>query len=223
LVNNFLWWGTPRSYRRNTGTVRVIHVIGIQSPRSARTEMECSECVAFFSEFRDGRIKQNLSRKIEAHLAVCPRCREYQSTLEEGVKLLRSLPDLDVPEDFGARLRHRIYHIEDGARIAKETLGSGATTLSVLAVALLLALAAWTPRAGVLKPSIELPVIVVATPPAPSFRPAPRRSTFPRGPSVFTAAGFQDGPWGDTHRVLFEYSSLSERRRSAVLSGVGIQ
>lgn len=185
--------------------------------------MECSEYEAVSSEFRDGRTRQQLSKEIEAHLAVCPRCRRYAVALEEGVRLLRNLPDLDVPEDFRARLTHRIYHVEDGASIARETLGSGATTLSVVAVALLLALAAWTPKAGGVRPSVELPAVVVATPPAPSFAPAPRRSTFPRGPSVFTRAGFQDGPWGDPHRVLFEYSSLSERRRSTVLSSVGIQ
>jgi hypothetical protein len=185
--------------------------------------MECSEYVAVSSEFRDGRTKRELSKKIEAHLSVCPRCRKYQHALEEGVGLLRTLPDLEVPADFRARLVHRIYHIEDGASIARESLGSGATTLSLFAVALLLAVAAWTPRTGVVRPSIELPPVVVAAPPPPSFTPTPRRSTFPRGPSVFTAAGFQDGPWGDTHRVLFEYSSLSERRRSAVLSRVGIQ
>jgi anti-sigma factor RsiW len=186
--------------------------------------MECSEYVAVSSEFRDGRTGRELSKEIEVHLSVCPRCRRHQHALEKGVGLLRTLPDLEVPEDFRARLVHRIYHIEDGASIARETLGSGATTLSVLAVALLLAAVAWTPRTGVGRPSIELPPVVVAAPPPPSsFTPPSRRSTFPRGPSVFTASGFLDGPWGDTHRVLFEYSSLSERRRSAVLSRVGIQ
>lgn len=185
--------------------------------------MECSEYVAVSSEFRDGRAKRELSEEIEAHLSVCPRCRRYQRALEKGVRLLRTLPDLEVPEDFRARLVHRIYHIEDGAHIARETLGSGATTLSVFAVALLLAVAAWTPRNRVVQPSIELPPVLVAAPRPAPFTPTSRRSTFPRGPSVFTAAGFQDGPWGDTHQVLFEYSSLSERRRSAVLSRVGIQ
>jgi hypothetical protein len=133
------------------------------------------------------------------------------------------LPVLDVPDDFKPRLSHRIFHIEDGANIAKETLGSGATTLSIMAVAVLLAFTAWTPRAGETVPSLELPPIVVAGPPARSFTPGPPRSTFSRSPSFFTTADFQDGPWGDTHQLLFEYSTLSGRRRGPALSRVGIQ
>jgi len=185
--------------------------------------MECSEFLALSSEFRDGRVRADVAGEVEAHLASCPVCRRYGVALEQGVDLLRALPEMDVPDDFKARLTHRIYHVEDGSRIAQETLGSGATTLSVLAVAVVLAFAAWTPRAGFRGPSLELPAVVVTAPPQRTFTPEHRRSTFPRGPSIFTTAEFEDGPWGDTHRLLFEYSSLSARRRSAILSGVGIQ
>jgi len=185
--------------------------------------MQCSEYLALSSEFRDGRIKGNLEIEVEAHLADCLRCRRHQDALERGVDLLRALPALEVSEDFKPRLSHRIYHIEDGASIAKETLGSGATTLSVGAVAILIALAAWTPKTGGMEPAVVLPAVVVQAPPARSFTPSPRRSTFSKGPSLFTTTDFQDGPWGDTHQVLFEYSSLSERRRSPALSRVGIQ
>jgi hypothetical protein len=185
--------------------------------------MQCSEFLILSSEFRDGRSGGSLEGEWEAHLAACPRCRRYQDALEKGVDLLRSLPSLDVPDDFQPRLSHRIYHIEDGASIARETLGSGATTLSVVGVAVLLAFAAWTPRAGIVGPSLELPAVVVDTPPARSFTPGPRRSTFPRSSSFFTTADFQDGPWGDTHQVLFEYSSLSGRHRNPAISRMGVQ
>jgi len=185
--------------------------------------MKCSEYLSISSEFRDGRTQAGVATEIEAHLASCPVCHRHQAALREGVDLLRSLPDLDVPPDFKARLEHRIFHIEDGAIIAREAVGSGATTLAVVGVALLLALAAWAPRVGILEPALELPVVVVSAPPPRTFTPGPRRPTFPGGPSVFTTAGFQDGPWGDTHQILFNYSSLSERRRSSVLTGVGVQ
>ena len=185
--------------------------------------MECSQFLALSSDFLDGRIGADLSDEMTGHLAVCESCRRYHSALEQGVDLLRALPDLDPPEDFKARLTHRIYHIEDGPRIARESLDSGATTLSVVAVALLLGLAAWIPRADLGGKAVELPPVVVRSPATETFTPRHRRPTFPRGPSVFTTADFQDGPWGDTHRLLFEYSSLSERRRSAVLSAIGIQ
>lgn len=185
--------------------------------------MQCSEFQVLSFEARDGRIDGNREGELEIHLAACPRCRRFQDALEKGVELLRSLPSLDVPDDFRPRLSHRIYHIEDGASIARETLGSGATTLSVVGVAILLAFAAWTPRTGIGGTSLELPAVVVDQPPARSFTPSHRRPTFPRRPSFFTTADFQDGPWGDAHRVLFQYSSLSGRYRNPSLSRMGIQ
>ena len=185
--------------------------------------MQCSEFLILSSEVRDGRMDGNLEGEFEAHLARCSRCRRYQDALEKGVGLLRSLPSLDLPEDFPHRLKHRIYHIEDAAGIARETLGSGATTLSVVGVAILLAFAAWTPRTGLVGTSVELPAVVVDAPPTRSFTPGPRRSTFSRSRSFFTTAEFQDGPWGDTHQVLFEYSSLSGRHRNPAISRMGIQ
>ena len=185
--------------------------------------MQCAEYLALSSEFRDGLTKDPQMGEIEAHLASCPDCRRYHLALKRGVDLLRSLPDLDVPDDFKPRLTHRIYHLEDGATISKETHGSGATTLSVMALAVLFAVIAWAPRAGADEPSVELPPVVVGGPPLRTFTPSPRKSTFPRIPSFFTTADFQDGPWGDTHQLLFEYSSLSERRRGPSLSRVGIQ
>jgi len=185
--------------------------------------MQCSEFQVLSFEARDGRIDGNREGELEIHLAACPRCRRFQDALEKGVELLRSLPSLDVPDDFRPRLSHRIYHIEDGASIARETLGSGATTLSVVGVAILLAFAAWTPRTGIGGTSLELPAVVVDQPPTRSFTPSHRRPTFPRRPSFFTTADFQDGPWGDAHRVLFQYSSLSGRYRNPSLSRMGIQ
>jgi len=185
--------------------------------------MLCSEFLVLSSEFRDGEPGRPLEGELLAHLQACPGCRRYQVSLEKGVDLLRSFPTLNLAEDFKPRLSHRIYHLEDGAGISRDALGSGATTVSVLAVAVLLALAAWTPRSGVVPTSLDLPAVVVGVPPARSFTPSPRRSNFSRSPSFFTSADFQDGPWGDTHQLLFEYSSLSERRRALVLSRVGIQ
>ena len=187
------------------------------------TEMDCSEYLALASEFRDGRVREHLVNGIQAHLDSCPLCNRHRSTLERGVDLLRALPGLEIPGDFHGRLAHRIYHLEDGASIARETVGSGATTVSVLAVAVLIALAAWTPRASMDGPRIELPAVIVAAPSATSFPRGFQRSTFSGRLSAFTTADFQDGPWGDTHQVLFQYSSLSERRRHGAPAGLGTQ
>ncbi len=185
--------------------------------------MDCSEYLEHASEFLDGRIEGPLALELEAHLSECPSCSRHRTTLEKGLQIFRSLSKVEVPADFRPRLAHRIYHLEDGSCIARESLGSGATTASVLAIAVLLAVVAWTPRAGAPEASLEFPPVIVAGPPAQSFTPGARTPTFFRGASFFATVNFQEGVWGDTHQVLFEYSSLSERRREQGLSLVGLQ
>jgi anti-sigma factor RsiW len=185
--------------------------------------MECPEFLACSTEWLDKQIPEGEDREMEDHLAGCAECRQYQSTLSRGLKLLRAMPPLEVPSDFHPRLTHRIFHVEDDAEIARESLGSGATTVAVMAVAALMALAAWTPMMGTSPVAVELPAIVVLRPPASSFTPRHRARTFSRQPSLFTTADYRDGIWGDTHQTLFEYSTLSHRRRGRVLSAVGLQ
>jgi len=185
--------------------------------------MDCSEYLEHASEFLDGRVEEGRARELEAHLSQCPRCRQYRTILEEGLHLVQSLPAVDLPADFRSRLKHRIFHIEDGAAIARESLGSGAATAAVLSMTILMVLAAWAPLMGGDVPALELPAVVVARPPAETFTPTPRAPTFSRGLSFFTTADFQEGVWGDTHQILFEYSSLSQRRRGTFLSRVGLQ
>jgi hypothetical protein len=184
--------------------------------------MDCHRYLAQFSEFYDGRAEVGVSQEMEAHRSACERCRRYSDTLEVGGDLLRALPTLDVPPDFRPRLDHRIFHLEDGVSIAREALGTGATTVSVLIVAVLVAFSAWAPAVKVMNPVVELPV-VVAKPPAASFTPARTNPTFPRNLSLFTTTEFQHGIWGDSHDLLREYSPILERRRNQALIRAGIE
>ena len=184
--------------------------------------MDCKQYLARFSEFFDGRTSSGLSKEMEAHRAACERCRQYSETLQAGGELLRTLPTLDVPQDFRLRLDHRILHLEDGASMARESMGTGATTISVVAVAVLVALSAWAPAVGVTDSTAVLPTVVVESPP-PSFAPARADPTFPRNRSLFTTTEFQDGIWGNSHDLLREYSPILERRRDQPLVRVGIE
>lgn len=186
--------------------------------------MDCQEYLARFSDFFDERADATVSSEMEAHRRDCPTCCRYFHTLEAGLKVLRGLDLLEIPPDFRPRLDHRIYHLEDGASIAKETLGTGATTVSVLAVAVLVALSAWSPVVKATAPAAELPPVVVAEPPPmPVFTPAPTAPTFSRGLSLFPDAGFPNAVWGNSHEVLFEYSTISDRRRSQAALRTGTQ
>jgi hypothetical protein len=185
--------------------------------------MDCQEFLLRFSEFLDEGTEAEVSDRIEAHRSSCERCRQYSITLETGRELLRSMPLVEVPADFHSRLNHRIFHLEDGASIAKHSSGSGAAMASVLTMAVLIAISAWAPTVGRGAPSVELPALVVAEPPAPSFTQGPTNPTFPRTLSIFTTTEFQDGIWGDSHDLLRGYSPILDRRRDQALVRVGIE
>lgn len=184
--------------------------------------MDCQEYLARFSEYVDGRIEAESLEEMEAHRLTCLPCGRYSRLLEAGTELLRSSAPVEVPDDFRPRLDHRILHVEDGAAIARESHGTGATTVSVLAVAVLLALSAWAPVITVTAPTLELPPLVAHAPHV-IFTPAFSGPTFSRNASVFPTTEFQDGFWGDSHQLLREYSNLSEPRRDYLLVRTGIQ
>ena len=185
--------------------------------------MDCQEYLLRASDHLDGRTAADESEQIETHRSSCGRCRRSSETLEAGRSLLQSLPDLEVPSDFRARLNHRIFHLEDGAHIARESSGSGATLASVFAMAVVLAVTAWAPAIGSQSPAVELPAVVVASPPASSFTPVPFAPTFPRDLSIFSTTEFQDGIWGDSHNLLREYAPILDRRRDLPIVRVGIE
>lgn len=184
--------------------------------------MDCQEYLARFSEYRDGRVDTETSVEMEVHRSGCVRCARYSETVEAGIQLLRSLPPIDVPGDFRPRLNHRILHVADGAAIARQSLGTGATTVSVLAVAILVAVSAWAPLMSVPSPTVDLPPVMAGPPPA-SF-PAPLSApTFSRNVSIVPTTEFRDGIWGDPHQRLREYSPLSHMQRGGIFMRTGIQ
>jgi hypothetical protein len=185
--------------------------------------MDCQEYLCHFSDFLDDRTNDEVSKAMEEHRSTCVCCRRYSEILEAGAGALRSLPALEVPVDFRARLDHRIFHIEDGPSIARESLGTGATTVSILAVAALLALSAWAPVVGATRPMSELPALIVQGPPPPTPVPDSARPTFSRSRSLFVTSEFREGIWGEPHQLLREYSSLSERRRAETAVRMGSQ
>jgi len=185
--------------------------------------MDCNEYLARFSEFYDDRADAGACREMETHRAGCPKCCAYFKTLESGTEILRALTPLEIPVDFRPRLDHRIYHLEDGASIARESLGTGATSVSVLAIAILVALSAWSPVMRVSAPAPELPPVVVVDPPPPTFTPGLTSPTFSRNLSLFSDTEFQDAVWGSSHEVLFEYSPISDRRRNQAATRLGSQ
>lgn len=179
--------------------------------------MECSDFLSAFTDYRDGLADPARLRRLERHRQSCPSCRRYCRTLDEGVRLLRSRSPAPVSEDFRPRLQHRIYHVEDDDAIAPPGGSSGVAPVAAVSMAILLALAAWSPVLLRPEPEVRLPALVVnrpAAPPAePGLAPPP---LFEPAVSSERAVRWDPGPrWERPTALLLQYSPLLERSRTA--------
>lgn len=125
--------------------------------------MTCSEFHDRFSDYYDGTGEPSFLGEADAHLSACARCRRFHEVVARGAEILKGAPQLSVADDFLPRLQHRIYHLEDGAALSGAEAGSAATVTTAVAIAALIALAAWSP-ALLRAPEVELSPIVVNRP-----------------------------------------------------------
>ena len=165
--------------------------------------MTCSEFQDRFSDYYDGTGDSSFLGDADAHLAACADCRRYHAVLAQGSAILRSAPPLVVSEDFFGRLQHRIYHLEEAAAIGREA-GSATTVATAVAIAALIALAAWSP-ALVRAPRVELPPIVVSEPEPRPMGVRPPRLWMMSAPTFYSTA--DRGLWDDP-QLFTRYSPL---------------
>jgi hypothetical protein len=112
--------------------------------RTNTPEPQEQACAAFLEEhaaWMDGVLGEAESARHEAHARLCKSCARYQRVLDRGLELVRELPEIEPSAHFEERLRHRIFHIEDAARLERKT-GRSAPGLAAAAV---IALIAWSP------------------------------------------------------------------------------
>lgn len=177
--------------------------------------MTCSEFLQSFSDYYDGTGSESVRRGAEEHLDGCPDCRRYLDIFDRGRTLLRSFPEVEVSDDFRPRLRHRIYHLEDGEALKRGMLGSasGTTAVTTLGMAILLVFAAWSPILLSVEPEVRLSPIVVSRPDmsALGLRLRPFSLT-PREGRALDGADL----WRQPNSLLFQHSPLSGRIRSAI-------
>ena len=101
----------------------------------------CATWLEDHAAWMDGFLDEAESAAHEAHAAACASCGRYARVLDRGLQLVRELPEIEPSAHFEQRLQHRIFHIEDAARLER---GSGRSAAG-LAAAALIAMIAWSP------------------------------------------------------------------------------
>ncbi len=140
--------------------------------------MRCTEFLKAYSEYLDGRMPPRERERHEEHVCECPHCRRYDRVVRRGISLYKSMPQVHASPDFGPRLQHRLFHIDDAGRLTtRRHLGSAA--LVAVASVGFLALA-WLPFATRMSVEVELPAVAVDAPTPETARTQP--SLFREGP-----------------------------------------
>jgi len=130
--------------------------------------MTCSEFLESYSDFRDGLIDDpGVARRLGDHLAVCPRCMQYDARVARGATLLRSFSDIEPSPRFRRELARRLTRshltLEEPVRPAPAGIMVG------LMVATAIALVVWTSgeRGAVAVPAVETAAARAAPSPPP--------------------------------------------------------
>lgn len=145
--------------------------------------MTCEEFLKRYSEYRDERAAGDELRRMQRHREECDSCARYDRAVSRGVSVLRDLPSPSPSPDFHDRLRHRIYHLEDGIP-GVGTWPAGSAAVLAAAAAGLLALA-WVPFVSQAPVEVELQPVSVERPAGDVERPADRET-----PSLFRSGPF---------------------------------
>lgn len=147
--------------------------------------MRCNEFIDGYSDFRDGLVTDEARVQYERHLAACDRCVRYDRVVSRGVEVCCDLLAAEPSPDFLPRLQHRIFHVEDGARLTSRRALGSAALVAVAGVGLLAV--AWLPFATRMSVEVQLPPVAVDAPPASL---ADRPSLFGDGPYVSPRSQF---------------------------------
>lgn len=157
--------------------------------------MNCEEFHERYSEYRDERTAADELREFERHLEECETCARYHRVICRGVEVFRDLPSPSPSPDFYDRLKHRIYHLEDGIPGAGSWPTGSAAVLAVAAAGLLAL--AWVPFVSQVPVEVQLQPVSVERPDAAVERSAEREtpSLFQSGPFITTPSRSGDRGW----------------------------
>ena len=170
--------------------------------------MQCSEFLSQFSEFYDAPPDAQVRQEAEAHLEQCEKCAKYTRAVESGATLLQTLPRIELSESFRATLEHRLFHLEDEKTLIRTARASAVPALTVVGMAIILAVVAWSPAFERSTVEVELAPIVVSGPPSPgpALLAGSRRVVSQEPTQVL-----EKELWADPNALLYEFSPMRER------------
>jgi predicted anti-sigma-YlaC factor YlaD len=147
--------------------------------------MRCEEFLEGFSEYLDDFAGAGQQAAFNAHLRECQACRRYHRVVQQGLELCGQLPHLHSSPDFLPRLKHRLYHVDDGPRLAESRHLGSAALIAVASVGVLAL--AWLPFATRVSMEVTLPPVAVSLP-ASSSASQMTPALFSSGPFVIRAS-----------------------------------
>ena len=178
--------------------------------------MICSDFLDRFSDYFDGVGDSEFMKNAEAHLAACVSCRRYTDVVGRAGELVRAAPAVSVTRDFYPRLRHRIFHVDDAEALSRGSVGSATSAATILGMAVLLTLVAWSPMMRQ-RPEVELAPIVVS-------RPSSQRPVGLRPPPIELSMPVASAPYGDPFDrdyLLWDHPHALMLRHSPLLGRYG--
>ncbi|HYW06017.1 MAG TPA: zf-HC2 domain-containing protein [Longimicrobium sp.] len=112
--------------------------------------MDCERFLAGYSAFRDDELPWDERMDFELHVDDCESCGRYHRVVSRGTELFLDLPELEVSDDFGARLQHSIRSVDAERFKARNERGASGAAFATFAVAATVVAVAWVPlgRAG---------------------------------------------------------------------------
>ena len=124
--------------------------------------ISCQTFLDRYSAYLDHDVSWAEREEIEAHADECESCARYDRVVRRGTDVLRDLPELEVSDDFGERLQWRLYQADHEAK--RERMARPAQAMGTVALAGMIALAAWVPLMRP-RPSVgSLPAVAAAAP-----------------------------------------------------------
>jgi anti-sigma factor RsiW len=125
--------------------------------------ISCQTYLDRYSAYLDHDVSWAERDEMETHADECDACAHYDRVVRRGTDVLRGRPELEVSEDFGERLRWRLHQADFEDRQGRG-MARPAQALGTVAVAAMVAVAAWVPLMRPRHAVGSLPAVAVEAP-----------------------------------------------------------